>query len=203
MVESDQPDRVAHLRGTIRSFLESGYTQGDLFDVVTTATAELDRPARGENPRVPKVVQVFDRVPPHLITVAAAVKEFHVTRQAIYQWIQQGKLSEAGILRCSDSGQWNVTLLSRRAVANEAAHAGKQAEIYREPPDGLMTATEAAERFGISRGTVRSWIDRGHIRERGRLRDGSPGTPPSLISVKDVLHMLEKRGVVAGSAPAC
>ena len=46
--------------------------------------------------------------------------------------------------------------------------------IYDKLPSGLITADEAASKFGITSSTIRTWVQRGHISEMGRLKGSTP-----------------------------
>ena len=63
-----------------------------------------------------RTVTIYDTVPDGLITVAEAARIYRVSNAAIYRWIRQGRLSEAGVLRVSPSGHRNVALLESHLV---------------------------------------------------------------------------------------
>ncbi|MDP6714133.1 MAG: helix-turn-helix domain-containing protein [SAR202 cluster bacterium] len=46
----------------------------------------------------------------------------------------------------------------------------KQVPIYDEVPPGLITAEDAASKYGKSASTIRTWVQRGHLEEKARLR---------------------------------
>ena len=47
--------------------------------------------------------------------------------------------------------------------------------IYDELPPGLIDVPRALRKYGLNRGTLRRWIDRGHLKTYGRLRGRAPG----------------------------
>ena len=139
-----------------------------------------------------RTVTIYDTVPDGLITVAEAAATYRVSNAAIYRWIRQGTLSEAGVLRTARSGHKNVILLEARLVKHAAREdRDTQTHIYYETPDHLITFSDAAKRYGVKVSTLRSWIARGYIVIGGKLRDG-PGRAKSLLDPTDIERMLRQ-----------
>ena len=137
-----------------------------------------------------RTVTIYDTVPDGLITVAEAARIYRVSNAAIYRWIRQGRLSEAGVLRVSPSGHKNVALLESHLVERAASKdQDTQTHIYHETPGHLITFSDAVSRYRIKVSTLRSWVARGYIIQRGKLRDG-PGRAKSLLDPRDLERML-------------
>ena len=47
--------------------------------------------------------------------------------------------------------------------------------IYTEVPEGMITAPQAARKYGLSRHTIQAWVIRGRIPMEGKLRGSARG----------------------------
>ena len=47
--------------------------------------------------------------------------------------------------------------------------------VYTKLPEGLIDLPSAAKKFGIPVRTIRAWINRGHLKARGRLKGAARG----------------------------
>ena len=77
--------------------------------------------------------------------------------------------------------------------------------IYAEVPVGLQTLEGVERQLGVNRATVRTWIRRQHLRERGRLRAPGRGGGKILVSIADVQRIMEdppKNGRPVGFRPS-
>ena len=54
-------------------------------------------------------------------------------------------------------------LVSTIVVDEQRDDSQTEVPIYDEIPPGLVTSEEAAKKYGISKSTIRTWVDRGHL----------------------------------------
>ena len=54
-------------------------------------------------------------------------------------------------------------LVSTIVVDEQRDDTQREVPIYDEIPAGLVTSEEAANKYGISTSTIRTWLDRGHL----------------------------------------
>ena len=191
-------DRRSHLQEAIRSFLQSGGTAQEIFEVVTTATREDHHTSNGDYERTGGAVgyqpnphefdgfvRVYESAPPHLMTVLEAAQKYSMTPAAIYQWIKSGRIAEAGFLRGGSGKQRNVTLIDREEFATLAS-GPDQLPFYDELPEGLITVSEACKKYRRSPRTLRRWWSNGYIRLMGRLRAPARGGGYLVVSTDEI-----------------
>ena len=190
------------LQEAIRSFLKSG---GTVQEIQEMATATADRNQRASNGAsvqdggrpsrrsgdLAGLVKMYETVPPHLMTIAEAAEEHDMTRQAVYQWIRMGRISEAGILRGGAGNRLNVTLLDRAEfttlITGTTSTDGVDGlPIYNSIPDDLITVTDACKKYKRSVTTLRRWWRNGYIQLMGRVRGPAPGGGYLLVSVDEI-----------------
>ena len=164
-----------------RNLFDMGYSKGDLHELVDATGAQRDTPTNGsavaEISYPANTVHVYDSVPPHLATVPEIAQEHDVSRQAVYQWIDQGHTPIAGLLSGGAGGQRNVTLLNRRQVAehartrslDESVIQTEQLRVFEELPPHLIDLPSAARQHGRAGGTLHAWVKMGLLRNCGRL----------------------------------
>ena len=69
--------------------------------------------------------------------------------------------------------------------------------VFDELPEGMIDLPSAAIEFGISRYTLRGWVEGKHIPVRGRLRGSARGGGFLILSKDDILKLKDsppKRG---------
>ena len=59
--------------------------------------------------------------------------------------------------------------------------------VYDQLPDGLITLTDAARKYGLNIGTLRTWVLLGYINKAGRLKGPARGGGFLLLSEDEVL----------------
>ena len=64
--------------------------------------------------------------------------------------------------------------------------------IYDELPDGLIDLPEAARKYGCSNALLHRWIDRGHLKEQGRLKAPARGGGYIVVYESELKHRLAK-----------
>lgn len=178
------------LQEAIRSFLESGGTMQEIRDIMAETTRQNQKAGSGdmlnhEPTGIVGSVSVYESVPPYLMTISEASEEHGISRQAIYQWIQSGRISEAGILRGGYGNGLNMTLINR-VEFNRLAYGTRDLPIYNELPDGLITVPEASRKYRRSKATLRRWYNNGYIRLMGKLRGPGPGGGSLLVPIDEV-----------------
>jgi hypothetical protein len=62
--------------------------------------------------------------------------------------------------------------------------------IYDELPPGLITAEDAAIKYGKSASTIRTWVQRGHLEEKARLRGAAKRGGKLVISEAEIITRL-------------
>ena len=204
MVESGTQGKHTNvLREAIRSSLDAGATPQELFDNVTTILDEVGHHGNGSpapdngdlGSESGNTVQVYEKVPPHLITITDAADEQGVTRQAVYLWLEKGYIREAGFLRAGDAGRRNVTLLDRAELATLASTEPfvldrSELPLYHKLPEGLIDLPAAAKKYKKNVHTMRGWVRRGLVRQRGRLKAPATGGGYLVVSEVDLVeHM--------------
>ena len=204
MVESKAQGKHSDaLKEAIRSSLNAGVTTQELYNDLTTILNEVGHPGNAApissdgtgGPNAGNTVRVYDSVPPHLITITDAAEEHGVTRQAVYLWLEKGYIREAGFLRAGDAGRRNVTLLDRAELAAMASTDPFQQDeselpIYHQLPEGLIDLPSAAKKYHRNAQTMRSWVRKGLVRLRGRLKAPAAGGGYLVVSESELLdHM--------------
>lgn len=59
--------------------------------------------------------------------------------------------------------------------------------IYDELPDGLIDLPTASEKYGLKRGTIRTWIIKGYLDCHGRLKNSARGGGYLVVSEGELL----------------
>ena len=60
-----------------------------------------------------------------------------------------------------------------------------------EPPKGLLTIDDAADKFDLNRRTISTWLWKGLLRERGRLRASARGGGKILLDEAELQEFLK------------
>ena len=71
-----------------------------------------------------------------------------------------------------------ITAATEPQRPTNVVHPTESEDVIYEPgnlPEGLIDLPSASKKYGISVKTLRSWVDRGKLPRRGRLRARSPG----------------------------
>ena len=71
-----------------------------------------------------------------------------------------------------------ITAAANNGHNDRSVHPAEPDDVIYEPgslPEGLIDLPSASKKYGISVKTLRSWVDRGKLPRRGRLRARSPG----------------------------
>ena len=63
---------------------------------------------------------------------------------------------------------------------------GQADAVYDELPEGLIDLPAAAERYGVNRQTIHTWIRTGRLQSKGRLRASARGGGFHLLLESDV-----------------
>ena len=206
MVESKaQGKHTDALREAIRSSLDAGtFTQehhDELINILDQVDHSGSRSSTSGDGRGTadqgNTVQVYDTVPPHLITITDAAEVHGVTRQAIYQWIEKGLIRESGFVRVGDGGQRNVALLDRAQLTmltavSEPDPNQSNLPVYDVLPSGLIDLSSAAIKFGCSRRRLYNWVRRGHLPAVARLKASAPGGGYLVVAEEDIATHLGK-----------
>ena len=73
--------------------------------------------------------------------------------------------------------------------------------IYDVLPDGLIDLPSAAAKHGLSRHTLKSWVKRGNIARRGRLKAKAPGGGYLVVAESELLDWINAPKDKGGRPP--
>ena len=160
----------------IKDLFDMGYSEGELHQLVSAKSAQIESPINGSAPA--STVGVYESVPSHLATVPEIASQYRVSRQAVYQWIEQGHTPVAGLLTSGSGGQKNVTLLDRQQVADysntrspfDSVDDNDELPVFEELPPHLIDLPTAARKHDRPVGTLHGWVKNGLLHKFGRLR---------------------------------
>ncbi len=167
--------------------------------------ATMMRDAGLSEETVSAVVGVTLETPRGLITLREATSLFSIPSTRLYEWIRRGHLRVRGRERFHARGGGTI-LVARNDVAKVLGNpprpgrpkTGRPRKLEKvETPRGLITLREAAKLFSIPSTRLYEWIQRGHLRVRGRERFHAPGGGKILVArndVADVIHNLPRIG---------
>ena len=68
--------------------------------------------------------------------------------------------------------------------------ANDQDTVYTELPPGLIDLPSAAKKYGMNRGTLRNWLELGHIKKYGRLKGAATGGGFILLAEQEVMDRI-------------
>ena len=195
----DQVDGATRWTEAMR---EVGVPDETIEMVVETALADHDA----------RQVDFFDQVeermyveefPEGLITIDDAANKFDLNRGTVYAWVQKGYIRERGRLRAPGKGSGKIVLeeaefqeflkIPRKTGRPRKVPTDQVEErmYVAELPEGLITIDDAANKFGLNRETVRTWLQRGYVRERGRLRASARGGGKIVLDVSEFQEFLK------------
>ena len=147
----------------VSAMRKAGLSEEEIDRVVSaTTTATLERPTdRNGHGR-------------ELVTVKEAAARIGRSENTVRSWIRLGHLATVDLPPPPDhaNGPWvHVDM----AMAKELCQRPSQERGSALEPNesGLITLKEAAERFRITLGRLRTWVRRGHLKPRARRADGS------------------------------
>ena len=201
------------LRSAIDIALAAGITRNEIHTLVATAPP----PARPlVDADIPWPVDpdhvVYDEVPRGLLTLADAAAKYGVTRNRLGVAVHRGLIPRAGRIR--GTGRRGLRhLISENALRrylkldpalpesaedqSDAVEAQPQIEVaelpyYDELPEGLITLTEGARRYGIRSRRIHRWLSQGRISRMGYLRGRGPQGGYVVLSESELAALVEQ-----------
>jgi hypothetical protein len=118
-----------------------------------------DRPRRANLP----VPEVFDD---GRYSVKGLARRMGVSQTVVRGWISRGLVAAERVPAERGQDAWRLTVGDddrTRLAALPSHHTPRKAPLPDQLPDGRWSVPGLARRFGVQRGTVRGWIDRGVV----------------------------------------
>ena len=108
---------------------------------------------------------------------------------------------QVAVARALESGATMDDILSMielRVAGNETAfqgcmpgfHENDQDTVFVELPEGLIDLPSATRKYNVNPSTLHSWVKKGHVRLRGRLKGPAHGGGFLLVREEDVTAYL-------------
>ena len=146
---------------------QAGFSDQEINRVVTVATA-LTESGNGHRELVP---------------VKEAARRIGRPENTVRSWIRLGHLQPVEIPPPPDhaNGPWYHVDMADVEELESRSNSQDRGEF--------VTLREAAERFGVKLGRLRSWYRRGYLQARGRRR--GPGGGPFLVQASAVMALIE------------
>jgi transcriptional regulator with XRE-family HTH domain len=125
-------------------------------------------------------------VPVKYVSIGQAAEESQIANQTLATWVADGLLHNVTKVEQPSKSESGIVLVEPREVMKlkEKLEVGTEAA---EPK--LITLVEAAKKYELPYGTVRSWYRRGHLPEKGREVFGTHGGGKILVDEKEVIRL--------------
>ena len=168
------------IKSAVADAVASGMGNDEIQSMVQTALP--DNLANFE-----ELVPVYNKTPEGMIDLASAMEKYGYSRQLLNLWLQKGKLQRVGLLNTSVSHR-DIPLFKESDLDTARSDLPEADRVYAELPDGLITVPAAVKKYGYNRNTLHSWVRKGHVESKGKLRTGhGVGGGSILISVAELL----------------
>ena len=196
--------------------LTNGLTTDDIGEIAQMLAAQqplaLDYSAQhvAERANGADDLPIYTELPEGLIDLPSACEVFGKSRQLLFQWVTQGRLPERGLFKPRGRTVANVVVSEKEVEdcingtdgwperrtpklrkVGDATIGADGLPIYTELPEGLIDLPTAMRKYGCRRGRLDSWVKRGHLEVRGRLRGAAPGGGYLVVSEAEVVDRLE------------
>ena len=129
------------------------------------------------------MVEANTPVTHHLLSAIHTALEAGVARDDLLDMVNIAYLQMAG-------GTVNPQAKGNAQIGLELATDDKELPIYTELPEGLIDLPSAAKKYDTTVYRFRAWVQRGHIKARGRLRAGCPGGGYYVVAEADLERRL-------------
>lgn len=110
-------------------------------------------------------------VPPGYFTLTEAARYIGVSRHAMYNWIEAGRLSPAPVQSSNGHNLYRIEDVENMELP---------ALYTRDAPDGWLDTGQIVERFGVSIQTAIGWCRDGILRPAVRCKEGWMVAPSAL-----------------------
>jgi hypothetical protein len=129
-------------------------------------------------------------VPVKYITIGQAVEAFQIANDTLAAWVADGLLHNVTKVEYQPKPESGIILVEPREVAKLKEKVGVEAEAAEQK---LIALPDAARKYGLPYETVRSWYQRGNLRELGREVFGTHGGGKILVDEKEVIRLKNRR----------
>ena len=176
--------------------LESGVSEEDLQTLFFSSATAGDGAGESEKPEYDPEV-VYDELPPGLIDVPTAARQYRLSSWTITKWITLGHLQSRGRLKAQvphggyvlvDKAELLEYIVTSRYQPGERTVPDQP--IYAELPPGLIDVPAAAKKYDINHGTLRWWVRTGRLKIQGRLRAPCTGGGYSVVDEEELVTYL-------------
>ena len=204
------------LRAAIDHAIAAGVSRRQIFAMVARAPPP---PPRENWPNDPSEI-VYDEVPAGMITLADAAQKYKVRHNTLNVAVSRERLPVAGSVtipnRSGKSGGRKHRVVPEAAVRHylglppdpddspddelDRVPGLHELPIYTEAPEGLITATAAAQKLGMPVQRVHEWVRNGVLARMGYLRDGRQGRSALLVVEQEVTVLRMLAALARGGA---
>jgi hypothetical protein len=129
-------------------------------------------------------------VPVKYVSIGQAAEEFGIANPTLAAWVADGLLHNVAKVEHPGKPEISIILVEPREVAKlkEKVGAGQEAA---EPK--LIALPDAAKKYDLPYGTVRTWYRSGRLPEKGREVFGTHGGGKILVEENDVIRLKHRR----------
>jgi hypothetical protein len=129
-------------------------------------------------------------VPVKYISIGQASEEFGIANHTLANWVADGWLHNVTKVEHPKQPEIGVVLVEPREVAKlkEKLGVGEEAAEPR-----LVSLPDAAKKYDLPYGTVRTWYRSGQLPEKGREVFGTHGGGKILVAESDVIRLKHRR----------
>jgi hypothetical protein len=128
-------------------------------------------------------------VPVKYLTIGQASEEFQIANDTLATWVADGLLHNVTKVELPAKPEIGIVLVEPREVAKLKEKVGVGAEAA-EPK--LITLVEAAKKYDLSYGTVRTWYRSGRLPEKGREVFPTHGGGKILVDEQEVIRLTNR-----------